>query len=130
MSPPLDYHDDDPAGGRRAPARIGTRVLVMAVLTVAVALAVLVAPRADPNPDGLEKVAAEQGLDTGVREHTWSDGPLADYGVVGVDNPTLGTGLAGLVGIAVTFVIGTVLVLVLPRARRRSPPDELPHPSV
>ncbi len=60
--------------------------LVVAGLVVAVALATFVSPFASSSPDGLEKVAADKALDTEVDEHAFAGGPLADYGVEGVDN--------------------------------------------
>ena len=64
-----------------------------------VALVIFVAPNANPNPDGLEKVATEHGIDSEVRDHALAGGPFADYGVRGVDNRYLGTWAAGLIGV-------------------------------
>ena len=60
--------------------------LVVVGLVVAVALATFVSPFASSSPDGLEKVAADKALDTDVEAHALAGGPLADYGVEGVDN--------------------------------------------
>jgi hypothetical protein len=46
-----------------------------------------------------------------------ADGPLADYAVEGVDNERVGTGLAGLIGVAVTFAVGFGLFAVIKRVR-------------
>ena len=73
---------------------------------VAAALAFLVGPRASSEPDGLEKVAIEQGFDGHARPSATADGPTAGYAVDGVDDHGLSTGLAGLLGVAVTFVVG------------------------
>jgi cobalt/nickel transport system permease protein len=94
---------------------------VAAGLAVALALAFFVSPYANSNPDGLEKVAADKGIDTGVTEHATADGPLADYGVRGVDDSRLSTGLAGVIGVIATFVVCFGL-FVLVRARRRAAP--------
>jgi cobalt/nickel transport system permease protein len=80
-------------------------------------MVVLIAPNANPNPDGLERVAAEQGIDGGVRDHALAGGPFADYGAGGVENRYLATWAAGILGIAVTFVIGAGVVLLVRRAR-------------
>jgi cobalt/nickel transport system permease protein len=100
---------------------------VVAGLLVAVALVIFVAPRASSSPDGLEKVAAEQGIDRDARPSAVADGPLADYGVKGVDHEALGTIVAGLVGVAVTFVV--VLGAMWLLRRRRSRPSTDPAPS-
>jgi hypothetical protein len=97
---------------------------VAAGLFVALLLAVFVSPFASSSPDGLEKVAAEKSLDRGEREHALADGPLADYSVRGVHDERLGSGLAGVVGVAVTFAVVGGLFLVLRRTsgRRSGPP--------
>jgi cobalt/nickel transport system permease protein len=91
-------------------------------LLAAAALVVFVAPRASSSPDGLEKVAADKGIDTDVREHAFGDGTFADYGVDGVEHAALGTALAGLLGIAVTFVLAAGAVWLV-RRRRHPPPS-------
>jgi cobalt/nickel transport system permease protein len=103
--------------------RVSTLAFVIIGIAAAVALVIFLAPNANPNPDGLEKVAADQGIDSEVRGHALADTPLADYGVSGVDNRYVGTWVAGLTGVAVTFAIGAGVVFVVRRARRvPSPP--------
>jgi cobalt/nickel transport system permease protein len=101
--------------------------LVIAGLVVAVALATFVSPFASSSPDGFEKVAADNALDTDVEDHALADGRFADYGVDGVDDERVGTGLAGLIGVAVTFAVGFGLFAVIKRARVE--PDPKPEPS-
>ncbi|HWM19298.1 MAG TPA: PDGLE domain-containing protein [Ilumatobacteraceae bacterium] len=91
--------------------------LVIAGLVVAVALATFVSPFASSSPDGLEKVAADKALDTEVEDHALAGGPLAEYGVEGVDNARVSTGLAGLIGVGVTFAVGFGLFAVIKRVR-------------
>ncbi len=93
-------------------------LFVAAGLALSLALALFVSPFASPDPDGLERVAADKGLDTGVEAHAFADGPLADYGVRGVDDERLATGLAGVIGVTVTFAVGLGLFAVLKVARR------------
>jgi cobalt/nickel transport system permease protein len=81
------------------------QLLVVAGLAVAIALVVLVAPRADADPDGLERVAADQGIDAGQQEHDLASSPLAGYGVSG-DDGMVGTVVAGVVGVVVVFGTG------------------------
>jgi cobalt/nickel transport system permease protein len=89
-------------------------------LVVAAALVILVAPHASSSPDGLERVAAEQGIDAGARDHALSDGPLADYSLGGDGRSALGTAVAGLAGIAVTFAVGAGAVWVFRRRRHQA----------
>ncbi len=98
--------------------RISLVAFVVAGIAVAIVLVVLVAPWANPNPDGLEKVSADSGIDAGVTAHHLADSPLADYEVSGVDNRFLGTPIAGLVGISATFAIAAGMVWVVRRRRR------------
>ena len=72
-------------------------------LLAALLLAFFVSPHASSSPDGLEKVAADQGIDRDVRSHAMADGPLADYAVGGIDESGLSTGLAGIIGVTITF---------------------------
>lgn len=101
--------------------------LVIAGLVVAVALATFLSAFASSSPDGLEKVAADKSLDTEVEDHALADGPLAGYGVEGVDNERVGTGLAGLIGVAVTFAVGFGLFALIKRVRVE--PDTKREPS-
>src|SRR3954467_3039035 len=102
---------------RRRTATIGA--VVATGLAVALMLAFFVSPHASSQPDGLEKVAADKGLDTGAQARPGA-GPLADYSVQGVDDSSISTGVAGVIGVAVTFVVGLGLFLVLRAVRRRS----------
>ena len=83
-------------------------------------LAFFVSPHASSSPDGLERVAIDQGFIDTATDHAMADAPLADYGVRGVDDPGLSTGLAGVIGVAVCFALGSAFVLVV---RRRSSHD-------
>ena len=103
--------------------RISIGAFVVAGLLVAVLLVVFVAPHASSSPDGLEKVAADTGIDRDVRPSAVADGPLAEYGVKGVDHEALGTVVAGLIGVAVTFVVVLGAMWLL-RRRRTRPPAE------
>ncbi|MCM0675188.1 PDGLE domain-containing protein [Micromonospora phytophila] len=103
---------------------------VVGGLLVALLLAGVVSNLASSHPDGLDSslregctVDAEGEISGGScpaqreTEHEVG-GPLADYGVAGVDNDLLSTGLSGVVGVLLTFALaGGVFWLV----RRRGP---------
>lgn len=74
-------------------------------LAVALSLAFFLSPRASSSPDGLEKVAMEKGFIDAAEDSAVADGPLADYAVSGVEHESFSTGLAGLIGVAVTFAV-------------------------
>ena len=91
-------------------------------VAVCVALALLVAPRASSQPDGLERVAIDEGFADEARPHALEELPTADYELSGVDDEGLSAGLAGVLGIAVTFAVGAGVVLLVRRTRARRPP--------
>ncbi len=95
-----------------------TRVLVGVGLVIALALAFFGGPRASSEPDGLSKVAIEQEFERAERSSASGDSPLADYSVRGVDDSNVATALAGVIGVALTFVFGLgVFALVRRRAQ-------------
>lgn len=103
-------------------ARRGTGAVVAVGLAVTAALAFVVGPLASDAPDGLERVAIDQGFVDTADAHDLAGLPTADYAVRGVDDHGLSTGLAGLLGVAVTFgVTGTVVWLVRRRSSGASP---------
>ncbi|GAA3229531.1 PDGLE domain-containing protein [Actinocorallia longicatena] len=94
---------------------MSTRKFLGAALLAALVLAGVVSFYASSSPDGLEKVAADKGIDAKVEDHASKDSPLADYGVKGVENARLSGGLAGVAGVAVVLVAGTGLFWVIRR---------------
>ncbi|MFD6227412.1 energy-coupling factor ABC transporter permease [Streptomyces sp. NPDC060232] len=86
-------------------------------LVTALVLAGFVSFYASAAPDGLEKVAADKGIDEKAEEHAAAGSPLADYGVKDVDDPRLSGGLAGVIGVGVTVVAGTGIFWAVRRRR-------------
>ena len=95
-------------------------VFVGAGLLVALALAFFVSPEASSKPDGLNKVAIDEGFAEQEQAHDLEDSPLAGYGVEGVDDDRLGTGLSGVLGVGATFALAGGLFLVIRRLRPTS----------
>lgn len=104
-------------------------------LAVALLLAAVVSNLASPHPDGLDSALrqgcafdAEDNIIGGdcparqAREHELGDSPLADYGIRGLDNPYLSTGLSGTLGVLLTFAVGAGVFWLL-RRRGGSPPN-------
>lgn len=91
---------------------------VIAGLVVALALAGVVGSFASGSPDGLERVAIDQGFADRESPHPAAEGPLGGYGVEGVEDERLSTGLAGAIGVLVTFAFGFGLVWLIRRRRR------------
>ncbi|MFZ4108734.1 MAG: PDGLE domain-containing protein [Candidatus Planktophila sp.] len=90
-------------------------------LLVSLFLAGVVSYYASSSPDGLEKVAGEIGFIDTAKDHTNSEGTLADYGVKGIENERASVGIAGVIGVIGTAVIGGVLFQLIvrkPKARK------------
>jgi cobalt/nickel transport protein len=102
-------------------------------LFVALVLAGVVSNFASSSPDGLDSATLQgcttdaQGNITGgtcmaqqARDHQLEGGPLANYGIKGIDNPYLSTGLSGVAGVLVTFGIGYGVFWLARRRRAES----------
>ena len=100
------------------PGRTKLSLFVGAGLAVALLLAFLVSPHASSQPDGLNKVAIDHGFADQQKPQALGDGPLAGYGVKGVDDNRLSTGLAGIIGVAATFALGLGFFALVRRGRR------------
>jgi PDGLE domain len=100
--------------------RSNVRLFVLGGLLVAVGLGVVVSPFASSSPDGLERVATDEGFAETADDHPLGEGPFSDYAAPGVDDPRLSTGLAGLVGVLITFGVGVALFGLLRHLRSRS----------
>ena len=101
-------------------SRVGFGLFLALGLAVAAGLVLFVSPRASSEPDGLEKVAEDEGFIEGAEDHALADTPTADYTVKGVDDGALSTGLSGLIGIAITFAVAGGLFLIVRRTSGRS----------
>ncbi|MFE6826852.1 energy-coupling factor ABC transporter permease [Streptomyces sp. NPDC057690] len=110
--------EEAPAGARTpVGARTSRRTLWVTGLVTSLVLAGFVSFYASANPDGLEKVAADKGIDKKAEEHASADSPLADYGVKDVTNARLSGGLAGVIGVGTTVVAGSAVFWAVRRRR-------------
>ncbi|MFE4619745.1 MULTISPECIES: energy-coupling factor ABC transporter permease [Streptomyces] len=110
----VDAAEPEPVAAAGSPKKLWIGGVVTALV-----LAGFVSFYASASPDGLEKVAADKGIDAKVEEHAAAGSPLADYGVKDVDNARLSGGLAGAIGVGVTLAVGTGAFWVV-RGRRRT----------
>jgi hypothetical protein len=83
-----------------------TKRFFAAALLVALVLAGLGSYYASSQPDGLEKVAGDKGINAQEKDHALKDSPLGDYGIKGVDNARVSGGLAGVIGVAAVLALG------------------------
>ncbi len=88
---------------------------LIAGLLVALLIAGVGSYYASSHPDGLEYVAGETGFDHTAEDPIDTGSPFADYGTEGVDDARLSGGIAGVVGVALTLLIGGGLFWVLRR---------------
>ena len=109
-------------------------LFIIGGLLVTLLLAGVVSNFASASPDGLDSTARQgctfdaEGEITGgtcmaqrEQEHQIAGSPLADYGIRGIDNPYLATGLSGVLGVLVTFAVGGSFFWLM---RRRRPEPE------
>ncbi|WP_053661777.1 energy-coupling factor ABC transporter permease [Streptomyces sp. MMG1121] len=108
---------DMPAPTAPVAARTSRRALWVTGLVTSLVLAGFVSFYASANPDGLEKVAHDQGIDAKTEKHASADSPLADYGVKDVSDARLSGGLAGVIGVGVTVVAGSAVFWAVRRRR-------------
>jgi cobalt/nickel transport protein len=92
--------------------------LVATGLAVSLVLAGGVSYYASSHPDGLEKVAGDIGFLDSAKESAVEDGPLAGYGVAGVENERISGGLAGVIGVASTAAVSFGLFYALRRFKK------------
>jgi cobalt/nickel transport system permease protein len=104
-----------PAAARTG--RVSRRTVWATGLVASLVLAGFVSFYASSNPDGLEKVAHDKGIDAKEKEHASADSPLADYGVKDISDARLSGGLAGVIGVGVTVVAGTGVFWAVRRRR-------------
>jgi cobalt/nickel transport protein len=110
-----------------------SRTFIIAGLIVAFLLAGVVSNFVSSSPDGLDSAAlrgctttAEGEITGGTcmaqqeQEHQLGGSPFAGYGVRGIDNPYLSTGLSGILGVALTFAVGGGLFWLI-RRRKATP---------
>ncbi|MCB9388835.1 MAG: energy-coupling factor ABC transporter permease [Acidimicrobiia bacterium] len=97
---------------------VGMKPFLVGAFLAAVVLAIGVSQFASSSPDGLETVAAQQGIDEAARQHALANGVFADYATDGVGNETMSLAVAGFTGVMTTLVVAGGM-LVSARALRQ-----------
>jgi cobalt/nickel transport protein len=86
-------------------------------LTIALLIAVLLSPLASSLPDGLERVAQDQGfIKAGERTSLWI-APVPDYVFPGLKNEKLAVSISGVLGTVAVFGIGCSLAFLLKKRK-------------
>ncbi len=101
-------------GGTEAHGRPAHRWWWVAGLAIAALIVIVLAPLASTDPDGLERVAEDQGwIETALDPFL---SIIPDYSIPGLDGG-VSTVVAGLVGVAIVFVLMIGLGRLLRRRR-------------
>ena len=109
-------------------ARSSHRKVWITGLVASLVLAGFVSFYASASPDGLEKVAKDQGIDQNTKKHHTEDSPLAGYGVKDIADARLSGGLAGVIGVGATVVAGSGIFWAVRRRRTNATsPASLPE---
>lgn len=95
---------------KRGTVRAVAAVVIVGMLA-SVVLASVASFYASSAPDGLERVAQDEGFAGTARDSASADSPLADYTTGGDDR--FSVGMAGLIGVAITAVAAFGLFAVL-----------------
>ncbi len=102
--------------GDRRP--VSARAFAIGGVLVALVFAVVVSQFAFDGPDGLEKVAEDEGFVEQAQAHAITGSPFADYATRGLGNEQLSLAVAGLAGVAVTLLVGIGIASAGRRAGR------------
>jgi len=98
---------------------LNNRKFYIAGFVVSLFLAGVVSYYASSSPDGLEKVAEDIGFIETAKDHTYADGALADYSVKGIENERASVGVAGVIGVIGTAVVGGALFTFIARKPKK-----------
>lgn len=101
-------------------ARVGARTLVLGALAATLVTATVVSQFASDAPDGLERVAEDQGF-ANAADDSLTTTLFADYATSGLDNEPVSLAVAGAAGVMITLAVGLGLAMAVGRAGRARP---------
>ncbi len=104
--------------------RRGNLALLAGGLIVALFVVLVLAPNASSSPDGLERVAENEGFADKAEGARFE--LLSDYSIPGVDNEAASTILAGVIGVIVVAGITLLAARVLRSRSGRGQPGDAP----
>ncbi|HUF97706.1 MAG TPA: energy-coupling factor ABC transporter permease [Ilumatobacter sp.] len=99
--------------------RIGARAFALGGLLTAIFFAVVVSQFAGSSPDGLERVAVDEGFIDSGRDHAFDGSLFSDYATSGIGNENVSLAVAGVCGVVLTLVVGLGLISAARRPRTR-----------
>ncbi len=90
------------------------KAFVLVALVVSFLLAIFISPFASPNPDGLERVAEDKGfIELAEERVAWQSSPIPDYLFPGIGSESVATGVAGMIGVVITFGAAYFVAIIL-----------------
>ncbi|MDF2922102.1 MAG: hypothetical protein K0R57_1016 [Paenibacillaceae bacterium] len=97
------------------------KVLVWTGLSAALIIGIILSPYASSHPDGLERVAIDNGFIEQEKEPLWST-PVSGYewSALADKSPAAATAISGLVGVLLTYGISVAVGKGLASRKRRS----------
>jgi cobalt/nickel transport system permease protein len=101
-----------------------TRTFVIGGVLAALFVAAVVSQFAGADPDGLERVALDQGFIGTAAEHALGWSIFADYATAGITNEALSLAIAGITGTLITLAVGLGFFYAAHDRRRNSPGNE------
>lgn len=101
--------------------RKGMWFIIAIGLAVSLVAAGVVSFYASSAPDGLEKVAEEQGFLEQAQDSANASLPTADYGIAGVEDERLSVGLSGVIGVGVMILVAFGLFWLIAKGRKPDP---------
>ncbi len=119
--PDLVYGAQDLDQAQLSESKVGMRTFLIGGMLVALVFAAVVSQFAVDNPDGLEKVAEEEGFIDSAEEHSFADFIFADYATEGISNEALSLAVAGIVGTVVVLLVAYGLFMAVRERRSRDP---------
>ena len=99
---------------------VPTRWVALGAIVVALLLAGVVSFYASGDPDGLNRVALDEGFSGTEKQHAAGDGPFSGYATSWIDSERLSGGFAGVVGVLVVLALTGGLAHVVRRRRTDS----------
>ena len=109
--------------------RLPLRVLAVLALAVALMLGGVVSFYASSAPDGLSRVAEDQGIADAEEDHAAEGSPLAGYETSGVGDARVSKGVAGVLGVGIVLLLGTGLAYAVRRRPEQSGQSEPRDPA-
>lgn len=85
--------------------RVGMRPFVLGGIVVALGFAAVVSQFAADDPDGLERVAVDEGFIDSAGDHAFADSLFADYATRGIDDERVSLAVAGIAGTVLTLAV-------------------------